>query len=58
LALATWLTTSYGIRDHGIARRNLFVMMDNAEGARFLTNSGWYDWPNIRLMSRDHPDPL
>lgn len=47
----------FALREQGIDRCNLFVITDNSEGIRFWRNSGWYDWPTIRLMSRDHGEP-
>lgn len=42
-----------GLREAGILRCNLFVLEGNDDGKRFWSNGGWYDWPEIRLMSKD-----
>lgn len=41
------------LRDAGILRCNLFVLDGNDDGKRFWSKGGWYDWPEIRLMSKD-----
>ncbi len=42
-----------GLRDARILRCNLFVLDGNDDGKRFWSKGGWYDWPEIRLMSKD-----
>jgi putative acetyltransferase len=37
----------------GIARCNIFVLTDNEEGSRFWRRNGWFDCPNLKLMSKE-----
>jgi hypothetical protein len=41
------------LKDAGILRCNLFVLDGSDDGKRFWSKGGWYDWPEIRLMSKD-----
>lgn len=40
------------LRNTGIRQCNLFVVDDHVAGREFWSRDGWYEWPNIRLMSR------
>jgi N-acetylglutamate synthase len=44
------------LREAGIVRCNLFVVDESEDARRFWTNDGWYEWPTIRLLSRDLAD--
>lgn len=37
----------------GLERCNLFVFDDNHHGKQFWTNGGWYEWPTLRMMSKE-----
>lgn len=41
------------LHEQGIGRCNIFVLDGNDAGREFWRRDGWYDWPDIRLMSRD-----
>jgi hypothetical protein len=32
---------------------DVFVLAGHDAGREFWRHNGWYDWPDIRLMSRD-----